>query len=122
MERYVSLQAQIKALQEELATLRQEIIDYCEAEEMKRVYGAENEITYQLVDITGYNEEEVRAFLEPEGLWERVTGLGQSRLKQLLADAAVAQDIKNRIQSLRQIISTQKRLLVRKHQNDDKAP
>ena len=120
VERYASLQAQIKALQEELAALRQEIIDYCEAEDMKRVYGTESEITYQLVDITGYNEEEVRTFLEPEGLWERVTGLDQSRLKQLLADEAVAQDIKNRIQSLRQIISTQQRLLVKKRQNDDK--
>jgi len=119
VERYASLQAQIKALQEELATLRQEIIDYCEAEEMKRVYGTENEITYQRVDITGYNEEEVRDFLEPEGLWERVTGLDHSKLKQLLADEAVAQDIRNRIQSLRQIISTQQRLLVKKRQNED---
>ncbi len=57
VERYASLQAQIKALQEELSALHKEIIDYCEAEDMKRVYGTENEITYQLVDITGYNEE-----------------------------------------------------------------
>ena len=120
VERYASLQAQIKALQEELSALRQEIIDYCEAEDMKRVYGTENEITYQLVDVTGYIEEEIRAFLEPEGLWERVTGLDQTRLKQLLVDEAIGQDIKNRIQSLRQIVSTQQRLLVRKRQNEDK--
>ena len=120
VEQYASLQAQIKALQEELSALRQEIIDYCEAEDMKRVYGTENEITYQRVDVTGYSEEEIRAFLEPEGLWERVTGLDQSRLKQLLADEAIGQDIKNRIQSLRQIVSTQQRLLVRKRQNEDK--
>jgi len=120
VERYASLQAQIKALQEELSALRQEIIDYCEAEDMKRVYGTENEITYQLADVTGYIEEEIRAFLEPEGLWERVTGLDQPRLKQLLADEAIGQDIKNRIQSLRQVVSTQQRLLVRRRQNEDK--
>jgi len=120
VERYASLQAQIKALQKELETLRQEIIAYCQAEEMSRLYGPESEITYQPVDIAGFNEEEVRAFLETEGLWERVTGLDQSKLKQLLDDEAVAKDIKDRIQSLRQIISTQQRLLVKKRQNEDK--
>ena len=120
VERYASLQAQIKALQEELRTLRQEIIDYCEAEEVQRVFGPENEITYQLVDITGYNEDEVRAFLEPEGLWERVIGLDQSRLKQLLDDEAVTRDVRDRIKSLRQVISTQQRLLVKKRRDEDK--
>lgn len=120
IERYASLQAQIKALQIELDELRQQIIDYCEAEGLNRVYGPENEITYQLVQMTGFNEEEVRALLEPEGLWERVTGLDQSRLKQLLSDEAIAKDVRDRIQSLKKIISTQQRLLVKKRQNEDK--
>jgi hypothetical protein len=122
VERYVSLQAQIKALQQELEALRREIITYCEAEGFKRVYGPENEITYQLVEMTGFNEDEVKALLEPEGLWERVTGLDQSRLKQLLSDEAIAQDVRDRVKSLRQIIATQQRLLVKKRQNEDKAP
>ncbi len=121
VERYVSLQTQIKALQQELEALRREIIAYCEATGFKRVYGPENEITYQLVEMTGFNEEEVRALLTPEDLWERVTGLDQSRLKQLLDDEVIAQDVRNRVQSLRQIIATQQRLLVRKRQNEDKA-
>jgi len=121
VEQYVSLQSQIKALQQEQDELRQEIIAYCEAGEFKRVFGPESEITYQLVEMTGFNEDEIKALLEPEGLWERVTGLDQSRLKQLLTDEAVAQEIRDQVQSLRQIIATQQRLLVRKRQNEDKA-
>jgi len=120
VERYVSLQAQIRALQKELEELRQEIIDYCESQGLKRVYGPENEITYQLVQMTGFDEKEVRALLEPAGLWERVTGLDQARLKSLLADEAIARDIRDRLQSLRQITSAQQRLLVKKRQNEDK--
>jgi putative RecB family exonuclease len=120
IERYASLQTQIKDLQQELNELRQKIIEYCEAKGMNRVYGPDNEITYQLVEMTGFDEDKVRALLEPEGFWERVTGLDQSRLKQLLDDESIAEDIKNRVKSLRQMISSQQRLLVRKRQNDDK--
>ncbi|MQY81501.1 MAG: PD-(D/E)XK nuclease family protein [Dehalococcoidia bacterium] len=120
VERYVSIQAQIKALQEELEVLRQEIIDYCKAEEVNRVYGPENQITYQLAEMTGFNEDDVRALLEPENLWERVIGFDQSRLKQLLNDEAVAKDIRDRIKSLRQVISTSQRLLVKKRRDEGK--
>jgi len=120
IEQYASLQAQIKELQKELDELRQRIISYCEAEGLNRVFGPENEITYQPVEMTGFNEEDVRALLEPEGLWEKVIGLDQSRLKQLLNDEAVAQELRDRIQSLRRIISTQQRLWVKKRQDEDK--
>ena len=70
--------------------------------------------------MTGFNEDDVRALLEPENLWERVMGLDQSRLKQLLNDEAVAKDIRDRIKSLRQVISTSQRLLVKKRQDEDK--
>jgi RecB family exonuclease len=120
IERYASLQAQIKELQRELDELRQGIISYCEVEGLNRVYGPESEITYQLVEITGFKEEDVKSLLEPEGLWEKVLGFDQSRLKGLLDDESVARQLKDRIQSLREVISTQHRLLVRRRQNEDK--
>ncbi|MEE9367214.1 MAG: PD-(D/E)XK nuclease family protein, partial [Dehalococcoidales bacterium] len=120
IERYASLQAQIKELQKELDELRQGIITYCEAEGLNRVFGPESEITYQLVEMTGFKEEDIRSLLEPEGLWEKVTGLDQSRLKQVLSDETVAQELRDRIQSLRRIISTQQRLSVKRRQDEDK--
>jgi len=120
VERYVSIQAQIKELQKELDELRQGIISYCEAEGLNRVFGPENQVTYQLAEMTGFNEDDVRTLLEPDNLWERVIGLDQSRLKQLLNDEAVAKDIRDRIKSLRQVISTSQRLLVKKRRDEGK--
>jgi len=66
------------------------------------------------VEMTGFSEDEVRALLEPEGLWDEVLSLDQSRLKQLLTDEAVAKDIRNRLAALRQVIATSPRLWVRR--------
>jgi len=44
--------------------------------------------------------------LEPEGLWPRVVNLNQSRLKQLITDEGVAKDIRDKLEALRQVIST----------------
>ena len=114
VEKCVSLQAQIKELQLELDELREMIIAYCQAEGINRVYGRENALTYKLLEMTGFSEDEVRALLEPEGLWERVLGFDQARLKRLIADESVAEDIRNKLESLKRIISTSPRLWVRK--------
>ena len=53
---------------------------------MNRVFGSDHEITYKLVERTGFSEDEVKAILEPEGLWEKVLAFDPSRLKQLLDD------------------------------------
>jgi len=113
VERYVSLQSQIKELESQLNEMKQIIIGFCQAEGLNRVYGREHAITYRLVDKTGFSEDEVRALLEPEGLWQRVLSLDQSRLKQLITDEAVAKDIRHKLEALRQVISASPRLWVR---------
>jgi len=114
VERYVSLQNQIKELEAQLGETRQMIIDYCQAEGLNRVYGRENAITYKLVERMGFDEDEIKVLLEPEGMWERVLGFDQSRIKQLLADEKVAGDIKRKLESLKQVISSSPRLWVRR--------
>ena len=90
------------------------IVDFCQAEGLNRVYGREHAITYKLVEKAGFNEDEVRALLEPEGLWPRVLGFDQAKLKQLATDEDVARDIKDKLENLRRIISSSPRLWVRK--------
>jgi len=114
VERYVSLQSQIKELQLELDEIKQMIIDFCQAEGLNRAYGSEHALTYKLVEKTGFSEDEVRALLEPEGLWERVLSLDQSRLKQLITDEAVAKEIRGKLEALKQVISSYPQLWVRK--------
>ena len=114
IERYVSLQSEIKELQLQFDEIRQMIIDFCQAEGLNRVYGREYAITYKIVERAGFGEDEVRALLEPEGLWERVLGFDQSRLRQLAADEAVAKDIRHKLEALRKVISTHPQLWVRR--------
>jgi hypothetical protein len=114
VEHYVSLQSQVKELESQLEEIKLMIIDFCQAEGLNRVYGREHAITYRLVDKAGFSEGEVRALLEPEGLWHRVLSLDQSRLKQLITDEAVAKDVRHKLEALRQVISSSPRLWVRR--------
>jgi putative RecB family exonuclease len=106
VERYVSLQSQIKELQLELNEIKQGLADFCLAEGLNRVYGAEHALTYKLVEKTGFNEDEVRALLEPEGLLGRVLSLDSAKLKELITDETVAQEIRDKLTALKQVISS----------------
>ena len=111
---YASLQAQIKDLEAQLAEARVIISDFCEAEGLNRIYGDEHEITCKIIERTGYDEDEVRLLLEPEGLWEKVLGFSPSRLKEMLKDREVPDDIKEKLESLRRITGTYQQRRVRK--------
>jgi hypothetical protein len=52
--------------------------------------------------------------LEPSGLWSRVLSFDPVKLKQILGEETVAEDIKRKIAALKQVISTSARLWVRK--------
>ena len=94
--------------------MKQMIIDFCQAEGLNRVYGTGHAITYKVMEKTGFSEDEVRALLEPEGLWNRVLSLDQSRLEQLVTDEEVAKNIRDKLEALRQVISSSPRLWVRR--------
>jgi putative RecB family exonuclease len=119
VERYAYLQARIKELQAQLEEAKQTIIEYCRAEDLNRVFGSEHEITYKIMERTGFNEDEVRAILEPEGLWDKVLGLDQSRLKQLLADKSTAEDIKKQLEALKHITSAYPQLWLKKRTEEE---
>ncbi len=119
VERYAELQAQIKELEADLEEVRQTIIDYCKAEGLNRVFGTENEITYKLIEKTGFNEAEVKAILEPLGWWEKVRGFDPSLLNELLADKAVPADIKKKVEALKRVISSYPQLRLRKRSGEE---
>ena len=119
VERYAAVQAQIKELETKLDEIKQIIIDYCQKESINRVFGSDHDISYKLVEKAGFNEADVRALLEPRGLWERALSFDQARLKQLLADKALPADVRNKIESLKHIISSYSQLHVRKHTGEE---
>jgi putative RecB family exonuclease len=67
-----------------------------------------------MMEKTGFDEDAVRALLEPAGLWPQVTSLDPDRLKRLLDDEAVARDIRDKIMALKQVVATFPRLSVRR--------
>jgi len=114
VEKYVSLQRQIKELKSQLEGIKQMVIDFCQAEGLNRVFGKEHAITYKLVEKTGFSETEVRALLEPDGLWQRVLSLDQSKLRQLVIDETISKDIRDKLDALKQVISAAPRLWVKR--------
>jgi len=119
VERYAALQSQIKELQTQLEEAKQTIIEFCQGECLNRIFGSEHEVTYKLIEKTGFSEDEVRAILEPAGLWEKVLGFDQSLLKQLLADRAIAGDIRKKLESLKRITSAYPQLWLRKRAGEE---
>jgi putative RecB family exonuclease len=114
VEEYVALQSRIGELKAQLEELRQVIIDFCQAEGLSRVFGEEHAVTCKMMEKTGFDEDAVRALLEPAGLWPQVTSLDPDRLKRLLDDEAVARDIRDKIMALKQVVATFPRLSVRR--------
>ena len=114
VEHYVSLQSQIKELQLELDELKNMLADFCQAEGLNRVYGSEHALTYKLVEKTGFGEEEVRALLEPAGLLDRVLSLDTAKLKELISDQAVAEDIRGKLAALKQVVASYPQFWTRK--------
>ncbi len=106
VERYVSLQSQIKELQLELEELKRKLADFCQAEGLSRLYGSDYALTYRMVEKSGFNEDGVRELLAPEGLLDRVLSLDPAKLRALITDQAVAQDIRDKLAALRQVISS----------------
>jgi putative RecB family exonuclease len=112
--RYVSLQRQIKELQLELDELKKRLADFCQAEGLNRVYGRDYALTYRMVERSGFDEDEVRALLEPAGLLERVLSLDSAKLKELITDEAVARDIRDRLAALKRVISSSPQFWLKK--------
>jgi len=117
---YASLQQQIKSLQSDLGKLKEDIVAFCEAKELNRIYGDEHTLTYKLVARTGFSEEEVRALLAPEGLWERVLSMDASLVKELIAGDEASAEIRQQLTALQQVISRYPQLWLGKNEEKDK--
>lgn len=114
VERYVQLQSQLKELQIQRDEAKQALVRYCEAEGLSRVYGTEHAITLGMVDRTSFNEDEVRALLEPAGLWHLALGFDEARVKELIGDESVPRDLRRSLEALRRVLSSSPRLWVRR--------
>lgn len=106
VERYADLQSQKKEIEAQLDDLKQMICDYCETEGYRRLFSRDCTITYKTVSRTGFAEEQVKALLEPTGLWPRVLKFDSSLVKVLLEADYVNPDLRKKLEALKQITSS----------------
>ncbi|MFH0847489.1 MAG: PD-(D/E)XK nuclease family protein [Chloroflexota bacterium] len=114
VERYVNLDSQIKELDLEKQELKDLIAAFCESQHLNRIFGDKHAITYRQIERTGFTEAEVKALLEPEGLWERVLAFDQSRLKELMEQETFPRALRQKLERLRQIASQYPQLWIKK--------
>ena len=119
VNRYSELQAKIKELEAELTGVKQSIVNYCQTQDLNRVFGENCQITYKTVEKTGYNEEDVKGTLEPLGLWQKVLSFDAALLKQLLADGEIPEDTRKKIVSLKKVVSAYPQLWLKHNAADE---
>jgi hypothetical protein len=119
VEKYVSLQAEMKGLKAQLEEIRQEIIAYCQAEGLSRVFGEEHAITCKPQEKAVFDENGAREILEPEGLWDRVLRFDPAALKELLDDESLPSALRARLEGIRQVVTGSPRLWVRRIGGDE---
>ncbi len=113
IERYATLQDEQKILEKELAELKDLIVRYCEVGSVNRVFGPEHSITCKMIQRTGYDEEKVKALLKPAGLWDRVLKFDPAKVSTILESEDVPSEIKERISTLLEVVSSYPRLWVK---------
>jgi len=118
VERYAALQDEQRLVEGELNELKDLIIQYCKAEELNRVFGREHAITYKVIERMGYDENKVRAILEPAGLWDRVLKFDPAMMKALVESSSMPNDVKERIASLVKVVSSYPQLWTKRFKED----
>ncbi len=113
VEEYVSLQGEMKELEARIDEARKAIIDFCERQGLKRVYGTRHAITCQMAERTAFDEAQVKPLLVSAGLWERVQSFDPARLKDLIAGGDIDPALKKKLEGLCQVMSTFYSLRVR---------
>ena len=119
VERYAELQSQKREIEARLDELKQMLCNYCETEGFKRLFGQNHAITYRKVERTGFAEESVKELLEPAGLWEKVLKFDPSLLKELLESQDLNAELRKKLESLEQVISSYSMLSTKTLQGEE---
>jgi RecB family exonuclease len=119
VEQYAALQAQKKKIETQIEALRQQIAQYCEVHEYKRIFSSEHAISYKMVERTGYNEQKVRAVLEPTGLWPRVLKYDSNLVRDLLEADYLNAEIRRKLIALKEVTTSFSMLTVKKLKGEE---
>ena len=124
VEHYAAVQAQLKELELEAGELKKMLSEYCHSQGVNRLFGERHTITGRFIERAGFDEDEVRALLEPAGLWQPVVSLDQSRLKALVDSGELPEGLRNELEKLSRVVSKYWQLRVKeiKPEEDELSP
>jgi hypothetical protein len=106
VEQYATLQDEQKLIEAKLTELKNLLIQYCNTQKLNRVFGKEHAITYKVIDRMAFDENKVKAILEPAGLWGKVLKFDPALAKALVESSNIPNDIKKKVISALKIISS----------------
>lgn len=119
IERYVSVQSRIKELELELDELKAQLVDFCESQNLNRLYSPKYTLTFKRIERLGFSEDEVKALLEPLGLWIKVLGYNEAMVKQFIGSSEITAGIRKELEKLRKIKSTYPQFYVKKMNEEE---
>ncbi len=114
VESYVLTQLRIKELEVELKEMRDCILGFCDSQKISRVFGDKHSITYRLIQRMGFNEDEVKALLEPEGLWQKVISFDDKKLKELMETEELAVNLLKKLEKMKLVNKSYPQLFVKR--------
>jgi len=114
IERCVSVQSRIKELELELDEIKAQLVDFCESQNLNRLYSPKYTLTFRRIERLGFSEDEVRALLEPLGLWTKVLGYNEAMVKQLIESSELTAGIRRELEKLKKIKSAYPQFWVKK--------
>lgn len=103
VSRYASLRKDKEKAQEEMSQLAEIIHDYCEKHNLERLY-SDNAVISRGKRLTqNYDAVKLREILEPLGLWDKIIKVDASSISQLLKDASLAEEVKQAIETAKEV-------------------
>jgi putative RecB family exonuclease len=120
VDRYVEIKSRISELELELEELKEQLFDYCECQQLNRLYSPKHALTFRHIERMGFSEPEVKALLEPLGLWSKVLGFNEAMVKQFIDSCEATSNIRRELEKLRKVKREYSQFNVKKLTNEEK--
>lgn len=85
-----------------MAELKKLINQYCDDNQLERVFGDEGFITRQTQQRFAYNSDNVRSVLEPLNKWEEILTIDNTRLKKIVA--SLPQQVRQEVENSKELV------------------
>lgn len=120
IEEFCRLKEKERELKELISVLAQEIHEYCEKNDLARIFSDDHVVSRIKTERKGFDEPKLKEILEPLGLWERVLSFDESLTSALFSDDSIEEQLKAEIRRLEVVKKTSYQLRARDIDEEEK--